>query len=57
MPFYPMGEKNKKGTVGSPYAIKDYRSIDETHGTMDDFKKLVDEIHNQSKRFDAVDSL
>ena len=50
MPFYPMGEKNKKGAVGSPYAIKDYRSIDESHGTMDDFKKLVDEIHKRDMK-------
>ena len=50
LPFYPIGEKNKKGTVGSPYAIKDYRSIDKTHGTMDDFKTLVNEIHKRDMK-------
>lgn len=50
MPFYPIGEKNKKGTVGSPYAIKDYRATDEAHGTMDDFKILVDEIHKRDMK-------
>lgn len=50
LPFYPIGEKNKKGTVGSPYAIKDYRAIDESHGTMDDFKTLVNEIHKRDMK-------
>lgn len=50
LPFYPMGEKNKKGAVGSPYAIRDYRAIDETHGTMEDFKTLVSEIHKRGMK-------
>lgn len=45
-----MGEKNKKGTVGSPYAIRDYRAVDESHGTLDDFKTLVDEIHKRGMK-------
>lgn len=45
MPIYPIGEENKKGTLGSPYSIKDYRSINEEYGTMDDFKSLVNKIH------------
>lgn len=50
LPFYPIGEKNKKGAVGSPYAIRDYRAIDETHGTMEDFKTLVSEIHKRGMK-------
>lgn len=50
MPFYPIGEENRKGTIGSPYAIKDYRTIDESHGTIDDFKILVDEIHKRDMK-------
>lgn len=50
LPFYPIGEKNKKGTVGSPYAIKDYRAVDPAHGTLDDFKTLVTEIHKRDMK-------
>lgn len=49
-PFYPIGEKNRKGTVGSPYAIKDYYGIDSTHGSLEDFKQLVDEIHKHEMK-------
>lgn len=45
LPFYPIGEIKRKGSVGSPYAIKDYRGLDTTHGTLEDFKQLVEEIH------------
>lgn len=45
MPIHPIGEKARKGTLGSPYAIRDYRAIDPALGTMDDFKALVDAIH------------
>lgn len=45
MPIHPIGEIARKGTLGSPYAIKDYRAIDPALGTMDDFKALVDAIH------------
>jgi glycosidase len=45
MPIHPIGEKNKKGSLGCPYAIKDYRKINPDYGTLDDFKKLIDEIH------------
>ncbi|UII19505.1 alpha-amylase family glycosyl hydrolase [Fulvivirga ligni] len=45
MPIQPIGEKNRKGSLGSYYSIKDYRSINPEFGTMDDFKKLVDKAH------------
>lgn len=45
MPIHPIGETARKGTLGSPYAIKDYRTIDPALGTMDDFRDLVDAIH------------
>lgn len=45
MPIHPIGEKARKGTLGSPYAIRDYRAIDPALGTMDDFKALVDAVH------------
>ena len=45
MPIHPLGEKARKGTLGSPYAIKDYRAINPEFGTLDDLKRLVDDIH------------
>ena len=50
LPFYPIGELNRKGSVGSPYAIKDFRAIDPAIGTLDDFKLLVQEIHKREMK-------
>lgn len=46
MPVHPLGEKARKGVLGSPYAIKNYREINPEFGTMDDFKALVSDIHS-----------
>lgn len=45
MPIHPIGEVNRKGVLGSPYAIKDYRGINPEYGTLEDFRRLVDKIH------------
>lgn len=45
MPINPIGEKNRKGTLGSPYSVKDYYAVNPEFGTMDDFKHLVAEAH------------
>lgn len=45
LPIYPIGKEKRKGTLGSPYAIADYRKVNPELGTMDDFKHLVQEIH------------
>lgn len=50
MPIHPCGEKNRKGTLGSPYAIRDYRAINPEFGTLEDFKRLVDDIHFKGMR-------
>lgn len=47
LPIHPIGEVNRKGNLGSPYAIKDYRFIDPTLGTEEDFQHLVEEIHKR----------
>jgi len=46
MPIHPIGEKNRKGELGSYYSVKDYYAVNPEFGTMDDFKSLVDKIHN-----------
>ncbi len=45
MPISPIGEKNRKGSLGSYYSIKDYRGINPEFGTMEDFKNLVNHAH------------
>ena len=45
LPIQPSGVKNRKGSLGSPYAISDYRAINPEFGDIDDFKRLCDDIH------------
>ena len=45
MPIHPIGVLLRKGKIGSPYSIKDYRSIDPNMGTMEDLKELFDKAH------------
>jgi glycosidase len=45
MPINPIGEKNRKGTLGSPYSIKDYYGVNPEFGTLDDLKAFVKEAH------------
>ena len=45
MPIHPIGMEKHKGTLGCPYAIRDYRAVNPAYGTLDDFKRLVDDIH------------
>jgi glycosidase len=45
MPVNPIGEKNRKGSLGSYYSIRDYMAVNPEFGTMDDFRKLVKKAH------------
>ena len=45
LPIHPIGEVKRKGTLGSPYAIKDYRAVNPEFGTMDDFTRLCERAH------------
>jgi cyclomaltodextrinase / maltogenic alpha-amylase / neopullulanase len=45
MPIHPIGREKKKGTIGSPYAVRDYYAINPDYGTADDLKRLVREAH------------
>lgn len=46
MPINPIGEKNRKGTLGSYYAVRDYKGVNSEFGTPEDFKRLVKSIHD-----------
>ena len=50
IPIHEIGQKNKKGDLGCPYSIKDYRSINHEYGTMSDFKSLVNEVHKREMK-------
>ncbi|MDR0831163.1 MAG: hypothetical protein LBN95_13810, partial [Prevotellaceae bacterium] len=45
MPIHPIGEQNRKGTKGSPYAVKNYLEINPDFGTAADFKSLIAAAH------------
>ncbi|TAJ13129.1 alpha-amylase [Marinilabiliaceae bacterium JC017] len=45
MPIHPIGEENRKGTLGSYYSVKNYKAVNPEFGTMDDFKQLVAKCH------------
>ena len=50
MPIHPIGEVARKGELGSPYAIRDYRDINPEYGTLGDFIHLVEEIHRRGMK-------
>ncbi|MBN3490344.1 hypothetical protein JV173_02330 [Acholeplasma equirhinis] len=50
LPIHPIGEKDRKGSKGSPYSIVDYYAIDKDYGTLEDFKQLINEAHNRGMK-------
>src|SRR5437660_10060308 len=50
MPIHPIGQEKKKGTIGSPYAVRDYYGINPDYGTQADFKKLISEAHRRGMK-------
>ncbi|MDB6113997.1 MAG: amyA, partial [Lacunisphaera sp.] len=45
MPVHPIGEKNRKGSLGSPYSVKDYLGVNPEFGTLEDLKHFVATAH------------
>lgn len=50
MPIHPLGQEKKKGTIGSPYAVRDYYGINPDYGTKEDLKKLISESHRRGMK-------
>ncbi len=50
MPIHPIGQEKKKGTIGSPYAVRDYYAINTDYGTKDDLKRLIAEAHKRGMK-------
>lgn len=45
MPIHPIGEARRKGTLGSPYAVRDYLAVNPEFGTLEDFREFVAAAH------------
>ena len=50
MPIHPIGVVNKKGSLGCPYSIRDYREVNPEYGTKDDFSRLVQKTHEMGMK-------
>ena len=46
MPIHPISEKNRKGELGSYYAVQDYKKVNPEFGTMEDLKEFVRTAHS-----------
>ena len=46
MPVHEIGLKNRKGTLGSPYSVKDYYSVNPGYGNLDDLKHFIGSAHD-----------
>jgi alpha-amylase len=46
MPINPISKVDRKGVLGSYYAVSDYTAINPEFGTMDDWKNLVKHCHD-----------
>jgi alpha-amylase len=45
MPITPISVKDRKGTLGSYYAVRDYRAVNPEYGNIADWKELVSKAH------------
>ncbi|MBF9142271.1 alpha-amylase family glycosyl hydrolase [Hymenobacter properus] len=45
MPVHPIGEVGRKGSLGSPYAVRDYFGVNPEFGTLADLRHLVHTAH------------
>ncbi|MBK7448984.1 MAG: alpha-glucosidase C-terminal domain-containing protein [Anaerolineales bacterium] len=50
MPIHEIGKKNRKGSLGSPYAVKDYYSVNSEFGTLEDLKQFIRAAHQLDMR-------
>lgn len=47
MPINPISKVDRKGTLGSYYAVADYTAINPEYGTLEDWKTLVKQAHEK----------
>lgn len=46
MPIHPIGEINRKGSLGSYYSVRDYYAVNPEFGGMEDFDRFVATAHS-----------
>ncbi len=46
MPIHPISQLNRKGELGSYYAVKNYKEFNPEFGTLDQFKAVVKQAHD-----------
>lgn len=56
MPIHEIGHKHRKGSLGSPYAVKDYYSVNTHLGTLADLKHFVTAAHEQGMYVSSIGS-
>lgn len=49
-PIHPIGVEGHKGSLGCPYANRDYRSVNPEQGTLEDFVRLTEAVHARGMR-------
>lgn len=47
MPIHPIGKQNRLGTLGSYYSVRNYLATNPEFGSLDEFKALVQKIHER----------
>ena len=50
LPINEIGKVGRKGSLGSPYSIKDYYKINPEYGTLEDFKDLIAKTHEKGMK-------
>ncbi len=50
MPINPISKVDRKGSLGSYYAVSDYTAVNPEFGTTADFKQLVQSIHEKGMK-------
>ena len=46
MPIHPISQDDRKGKLGSYYAVADYKGVNPEFGSLDDFRDMVKAAHN-----------
>jgi alpha-amylase len=50
MPLNPISKRDRKGSLGSYYAVQDYTRLNPEYGTMADWQRLVQAIHGRGMK-------
>ena len=50
LPVHPIGKLGRKGSLGCPYSISDYRAVNPEYGSLNDFLSLADAVHKNGMK-------